>query len=609
MPSSRRLASLWSLIACTLLAIGVAAPTIYYCQPVAGHMACAFSFNRTSMTDDWRYFVMVWEAARVALVDFHQFPSWNPYHCGGIVLYQDPQAPFPGPLFLLTYFWLPAVAAMKIWMLAHFIAGALGARKIVVDMGGNGPEQFFAAAVVVASGFTLEHTGGGHFSFLPFLLFPWILWAHRRALREPRWAVLVAGLFAVAFYEGATYPIPLMAMGLAFDSLLRSGCREDRRGLIASLPLIAVMFPLLAGARLLPVLAYLHEHPRAMPMDDHMDLAEVFEAWLTRVHARPFPPHVYVWGEYNDYIGLVPVAGMLLGLLTAFARRDDRTRDRRIDALLLCMVVWCALGGFPGPSLYGLIHALPIYASLRVPSRYLAIANLLVAVLAVWTMIAARKSAATARLRPWIQHGIVVAEIVLALFVATDLVATSARLMQQGTDAPLSRGTAQTNFYQSTTRPYWEIPAFPLAGIGTRQCYVPLEWGPAPGLWDGPGPQLRLDPRDAGTVTPTRWTANEVTFRTNLAVPARVLVNQNYETGWRSSVGVIRASRGIIAVDLPAGRHSVVVRHRPAGLVPGFLMLLCGIALAIAVLRFATPVRVASLRSRIARVFVARESA
>ena len=27
--------------------------------------------------------------------DFHQLPSWNPYHCGGLVLYQDPQAPFP----------------------------------------------------------------------------------------------------------------------------------------------------------------------------------------------------------------------------------------------------------------------------------------------------------------------------------------------------------------------------------------------------------------------------------------------------------------------------------------------------------------------------------
>ncbi len=607
MPSPRRLASLSSLIACTLLAIGIGAPAIYHCQAIGGRMVCDWSFNRTSMTDDWRYFVMVWEAARVALVDFHQFPSWNPYHCGGIVLYQDPQAPFPGPLFLLTFFWLPAVAAMKVWMFAHFIAGALGARKLVIDMGGNGPEQFFAAAVVVASGFTLEHTGGGHFSFLPFLLFPWILWAHRRAIREPRWAVLVAALFATAFYEGATYPIPIMAMGLAFDTLLRLGSRDDRRGLIVSLPIIGVLFPLLAGARLLPVLAYLREHPRAMPIDDHMDLAEVFTAWTTRIHERPFPPHVYVWGEYNDYIGNIPVAGMLLGVVVAFARKDDRMRDRRIDALLLGLLVWCALGGFPGPSIYGLIHQLPIFGSLRVPSRYLAVTNLLVAILGVWTVIAARKSAASARLRPSLQRAIVVGEILLALFVVTDLTATNARLMQQGTDARVPRGPARTNFHQTMARPYWEIPSFPVAGVGTRQCYVPLEWGPAPGLWDGPVPQARLEPRSAGTVASTEWTANRVSFRVDLTQPARLLVNQNYETGWRSSIGTARANNGIIAVDLPAGRHDVSLRHRPPGLAMGFLMLLLGTALSVAVLRFVTPLRVTAMRAWVRRMLTSRE--
>jgi hypothetical protein len=72
---------------------------------------------------------MVWEAARVALTDFHQLPSWNPYHCGGVVLYQDPQAPFPGPLFLLTFFWLPAIVALKVWEIIHLIAAAFGAES------------------------------------------------------------------------------------------------------------------------------------------------------------------------------------------------------------------------------------------------------------------------------------------------------------------------------------------------------------------------------------------------------------------------------------------------------------------------------------------------
>ena len=98
---------------------------IVYC-PAGG--PCRLSLGRIGSTDDWRHFATLWEAARVALRDFHQFPSWNPYHCGGIVLYQEPEAPFPGPMFLLTFFWLPTAVGMKVWILAHLVAGTLGAR-------------------------------------------------------------------------------------------------------------------------------------------------------------------------------------------------------------------------------------------------------------------------------------------------------------------------------------------------------------------------------------------------------------------------------------------------------------------------------------------------
>ncbi len=116
------------------------APMIVFC---AGG-ACRFSLNHIGGTDDWRHFALLWETARVALRDFHQFPSWNPYHCGGIVLFQEPEAPFPGPLFLLTFFWLPTAVGMKVWILAHLLAGTLGARALVKDEGGASPSRSWA---------------------------------------------------------------------------------------------------------------------------------------------------------------------------------------------------------------------------------------------------------------------------------------------------------------------------------------------------------------------------------------------------------------------------------------------------------------------------------
>ena len=134
---------IWSLAAAIAIPVAFMAPMIVFC-PSGG--TCQFSLNRIGGTDDWRHFATLWEAARVALRDFHQFPSWNPYHCGGIVLFQEPEAPFPGPLFLLTFFWLPTAVGMKLWIFAHLLAGTLGARALVADEGGGAPEQILGAA-------------------------------------------------------------------------------------------------------------------------------------------------------------------------------------------------------------------------------------------------------------------------------------------------------------------------------------------------------------------------------------------------------------------------------------------------------------------------------
>src|SRR5581483_5623128 len=90
-----------------------------------------------------------------------------------------------------------------------------------------------------------------------------------------------------------------------------------------------------------------------------------------------------------------------------------------------------------------------------------------------------------------------------------------------------------------------------------------------------------------------------------------VIVNQNYETGWRlegkdavGTVGAFVASQnrfwdirarpselpakgaiGLLAVRLPPGTHHLVLRHRPPGLWLGLVMSLLGVGFAIAIVR------------------------
>ena len=583
----------WSVAGCVTI-------VLVFAWPMLVHL------DRTGSTDDWRHFTMLWESARVALADFHQFPSWNPYHCGGLVLYQHPESPFPGPLFLLTFFWLPTAAAMKVWIVAHLICGALGARALVADRGGNAAEQLLAATLMTASGFFAEHIGGGHLSFTPFLYLPLILWAFRRSLRDVRYTTVVAGLFAVTVLEGGTYPAPLMAVALAAECLARLGSADDRRGMARALPLIGVLFVLLAGVRLLPELHYLREHPRLEPLDDGIGPSEIFSFWTTRDHARRMATHRYVWPEYDTYVGLVPVALMLIGVLVALAVPDPRRRERRIDLAMFATLIWCALGRVRPLSLAALLHALPVFRSLRVPSRFLGPAMVGFGLLAAAALAAGRRLGE--RRGPRLARAVLALELVLVLGVSLDVTLANRRVMQQGLDPVLSRRPASAEFFQNSAADYRALPSFPVAGLGTRGCYVAMEWKPAPGITDGRVPQARVEPPSAGTIGETRWSPNRLDFEVRLDAPATLIVNQNYESGWHADRGEtvgayvvperrfwdIRASPddlpikgaiGLLAVELPAGTHHLVLRHRPPWLWPGVILSLAGLALGAVILR------------------------
>jgi hypothetical protein len=232
--------------------------------------------------------------------------------------------------------------------------------------------------------------------------------------------------------------------------------------------------------------------------------------------------------------------------------------------------------------------------------------------------MAARQRLVERGVAPWalrVFHGL---EIALVLGITLDVCISNAPRMQQGLDPPLPRTTrASADFYQAAATDYGKFPTHPLRGVGTRQCYVPLEWKPAPGIVDGKVPQQWVDPPAAGQALPHVWSPNALELEVTLRAPAVVVVNQNYETGWRSSAGEIGAFTqathrqwlrsslpavetppvGLLSVALPAGTHHLVLRHRPPGLPAGIVLTLIGLALAVTAIRTLSPARVDQFRA------------
>ena len=74
---------------------------------------------------DYQFFHHSWEAARVAWYTEGLAPLWNPFQCGGIPDWADPQAQFFHPLYALTGT-LGTTLALKVFLCVHALLGCFG---------------------------------------------------------------------------------------------------------------------------------------------------------------------------------------------------------------------------------------------------------------------------------------------------------------------------------------------------------------------------------------------------------------------------------------------------------------------------------------------------
>ena len=54
--------------------------------------------------------------------------------------------------------------------------------------------------------------------------------------------------------------------------------------------------------------------------------------------------------------------------------------------------------------------------------------------------------------------------------------------------------------------------------------------------------------------------------------PTRILFNTAFDLGWRTTVGTVENNGHLLAVDVPAGHHTMVVKYWPRGLTLGLFM-------------------------------------
>ncbi len=531
---------------------------------------------------DWQQFLHFWESGYVAITRYGEWPLWDPYHCGGITTFGNPQSQHLSPFYALALLFGPALG-QKLFLLLHAWFGFAGMYLFAQKQGLSLAGTLLATIAWAASGFFVSHGSGGHSAFLPFYFAPWIILSWRAAARDPHYAAPLSLLMMLTLLEGGVYPFPYFLVLLAFDGLVRLGLPEDGRrnvrGILIAGALSAMLVPLLGAVRLLPILDELRRHPRTMPSHDGVSLPEVVEMLTARRHGWRYEGHEFVWPEYVTYVGWGIV---VLGAIGLFAGLMPRAHVawRRI-ALGLFVFLALLMGDHGDYSLWSLVHRLPVYDSLRVPSRFGVFFTFYLALLAGFALdlLGAQLPRFSAKLLPTLPFVIVAA-------IAVDLFVVHFPTLNRWTEPPVVADQVSDHFYLTTLSYGRFYASFPRMNLGSRGCYEAMNFSVVPGLWSGDRPQARIV-RGKGRVDSFRRTTRHVFLRVTLTKPSRVLVNQHLAPGWTSNVGQVVDDAGRLAVDLPAGTHALDIVYLPPTLVPSVLLTLLGLLLTLLVWRFA----------------------
>jgi hypothetical protein len=513
---------------------------------------------------DWQQFHHWWEVGRVSILRHGEWPLWDPHHCGGVSMWGQPQAQMYSPTWWLTGLAFGTVHGHKLFILFHHVVGFVGMLWVARRLHRlSEPAAALTALAWAFSGFFAWRGAGGHSTFLAFHYIPWIYYCWRRAHDDLRYAGGVGALMGLVLFEGGTYPFPLTFLLLFVDGLAFAIERPREIWRVLRTGLVAGVLTLLCGAaRLWPVYLTMSRFPRHTDaFEDSQTVANVLESLTAR---EPHPwvwGHRWVWAEYGSFVGWAVMALAAYGVVLALTRR--RTIHLVIGAVVFGAF---AMGGVDEGWPWPLIHELPVYSNLHVPSRFHVLLTFYVVVLAALALEHALRWMKRSVTTAGAQRLLTTLAWLLVAGIGLEIVSNDVRIASRW-DGPPLEVPAAPRFHLVGPHMYLErYASYPTQNVGTMACYDPVPWPISSHLWVGDVPQVRFRPATAGTLVDFERTNHRARAQVRLTEPARVIFNQNFDPDLRTSVGSPVDDRGLLAVDLPPGEHDVRVSYHPADL-------------------------------------------
>lgn len=510
--------------------------------------------------DDHQFFNWEW-ADRVSILKWGQLPLWNPYYCGGMVGAAAPEDGAFAPDFILRLIYGVA-HGRRLALLLFSVLGMEGTYRLTRKLDGSAVAGALAAASLVLNEKVIGFLNMGWIHFCGFYLAPWAICAVVAGRTSWRWRF--AGAIALGWIALAagTYTAPYtgiavsyVALVLIVSSLVKKRWRAAKATVFATLAIV-IGAVLVALMKLLPMYLVMRQYPRVFTP------SEVNDIWNL---LRPY------WSVHYGVV-LLAIVGVLSG---------DRWARVFFGGCVLFLAL--SMGEFATWAPHAILRKLPLVSGLRFPDRYMMMFHFF-AVFTAARGITKLEDVATAILRAsgrlglWLVNkkttlevkdrrgfaflasGLAGAFVLYMLWdeakAATELVKIKPHTMftfagprEIEQDFKQDRGNRR------------DAHIYPPMNRGTMYCFVGIPL-PESALLRADLPEEEY-PKVPGSATVTRksWSPRAIVLDVDAPQPARILVNQNYNPHWSSDVGTVVDDEKLLAVDVPAGKHTVTLHY------------------------------------------------
>lgn len=377
-----------------IFAVLLTLPIILYAMPflLTGNLLAA---------GDADYLMQTVEAARKSIVEYQQFPWWNPWVSGGVPLFSNPQFGLLS-LPLLCGLFFGSIIGYKIALVLYLVLGFWGLYLLLRKCFKTPLVTSMLLGYIWTFGSFFAHRVAGHYTFFTIEFFPLLLYIFlkRHEIKFSwAWFGLVLGLMINAAAHNTTVmAIAVIGLFILIEIFKISIKFTNQKSLVLNntINLVEIRYLLLsagvtvaiAGPRLLASMSYIREYPRNLvlfPEDSIGIYKGIFSIFgpVRQYIDQPSIPN-WSWMEVSAYIGFATgIAALICLVLIIRSKILFQSSVGRISpgtiAILGIIFFLLGLGLIIGEaSPYSLLSNLPIFSEMRVASRWMVWSALMV---------------------------------------------------------------------------------------------------------------------------------------------------------------------------------------------------------------------------------------